>query len=150
MQESHVDPAGTGAQPEPEDGPLPTLGPLDAVELADQLLTARTDLERLHALLDDAAGSLMVAFLAAEQSLAQLPDSAPSDALDARRSVRQALTAMQFPDMAAQILTHVDGRIRAVTDRLGSLAGDEPTLALVERACPVAQREMDAGSIELF
>jgi hypothetical protein len=146
MQESEVGPQDD--QPPPL--VVPVLGPLDAVELADQLLTARTDLERLHALLDDAAGDLMVAFLAAERLLARLDDTAPASALEARVEVRRALTAMQFPDMAAQILSHVNGRIQAVTDRLGAFGGDEPSIPLVERPCPVAQREMDAGSVELF
>ncbi|MGE0310998.1 MAG: hypothetical protein AB7P21_05180 [Lautropia sp.] len=126
------------------------LDAMEAVGLADQLLIARTDLERLDALVDDAARGLLGAFFRAERCLANLPADAPPQALEAREAVSSALTVMQFPDMARQILTHVVARLEAVTDRLGALAGDEPTVALVERACPVAQREMDAGSVELF
>ncbi len=126
------------------------LDAMAAVGLADQLLIACTDLDRLDALVGAAAKDLLEAFFEAERCLAELPEGTPAQALQARAAVSRALTAMQFPDMTRQILTHVVARLQAVTDRLGALAGDEQTVALVERACPVAQREMDAGSVELF
>jgi hypothetical protein len=67
-----------------------------------------------------------------------------------------ALTALQFHDMATQLISHTHHRLRSCADRIASdaMADDEDGPAVVEdcpiRPNPVTQDEMDAGSIELF
>ncbi|MCU0967591.1 MAG: hypothetical protein MUF03_02020 [Rubrivivax sp.] len=126
--------------------------PLDfAADLQDHLLVASNDLERLQRLLDDAAGALMGHFSAASSGLA---DRGGVDA--ARQALAQAITALQFQDMASQLIAHTSRRLRNCADRLAAdaFAGDGDGDAIVEQAPlrpnPVTQDEMDAGSIELF
>jgi len=67
-----------------------------------------------------------------------------------------AVTALQFQDMASQLIHHTHKRLRSCVDRLareafaddedGQAAAEEPPL----RPNPVTQAEMDVGSIELF
>jgi hypothetical protein len=56
--------------------------------------------------------------------------------------------------MASQLISHSRRRLSSVADCLGNLAvgGEEEGCEVewVKRACPVAQRAVDAGSIELF
>ena len=139
---------------------LPTVA-----ELQDQLLAASTDLERLNGLLGDAAQQLLGGFGAAHAHLDAHMQRAAQDgasvtiegeqALGAvREQLQGAVMALQFQDMASQLISHAVRRVRGVADYLGSRVdtgeGDGPPVELVARACPVAQREMDAGSIELF
>jgi hypothetical protein len=66
------------------------------------------------------------------------------------------VTALQFQDMASQLIAHTQRRLRGCADRLAcdALDDDEDGDAVVEapplRPNPVTQDEMDAGSIELF
>ena len=70
--------------------------------------------------------------------------------------VAGAITAMQFQDLASQLITHTGHRLRGCADRLAreAMGDDEDGTAVVEsvplRPNPVTQDEMDAGSIELF
>lgn len=152
----------------PDDEPMPrqraTLQPLlAAADLQDHLRVASNDLERLQRLLDDADESLLGHFQGASTQLNQLLGAAVRDrTLDARelRDAMQhlggAVTALQFQDLAAQLLAHTHRRLRSCADCLARdvLADDEDGRAVVEppphRANPVTQDEMDAGSIELF
>jgi hypothetical protein len=67
-----------------------------------------------------------------------------------------AITAMQFQDMASQLINHTHARLRNCADRLAAetMGDDEDGVAVVEQAPlrpnPVTQDEMDAGSVELF
>ena len=65
-----------------------------------------------------------------------------------------ALVALQFEDLATQLIQHSRRRLSSVADCLGNLAlaDDDPGAEVqwVARACPVAQRAVDAGSVELF
>ena len=68
-----------------------------------------------------------------------------------------AITAMQFQDVASQLVAHTTRRLRHCADRLAAQAmgeDDEDGRAVVETLplCPnpVTQDEMDAGSVELF
>jgi hypothetical protein len=67
-----------------------------------------------------------------------------------------AVTALQFQDMASQLITHTNKRLRSCADQIARVAmgDDEDGAAVVEEAPlrpnPVTQDEMDAGSIELF
>lgn len=153
---------------QPEQAPREAAIELDfpqVAELQDQLLAASTDLERLTTLLGDAAEQLLGGFGAANARLdahfqrASGPSPATLEATErtlseVRDELHGAVTALQFQDMASQLILHSVRRIRAVADFLGSRVDDGegtgPAIELVTRACPVAQREMDAGSIELF
>jgi hypothetical protein len=67
-----------------------------------------------------------------------------------------AVTALQFQDMASQLINHTNRRLRSCADQIARVAmgDDEDGAAVVEapplRPNPVTQDEMDAGSIELF
>lgn len=116
-----------------QDGAMPAatsvLTLLAAADLQDHLMVASNDLERLQRLLDDASTAL-----------------------------GSAITALQFQDLATQLIAHTNQRLRSCVDRLGRdvFAGDEDDddPGLVEQAPlrpnPVTQDEMDAGSVELF
>ena len=86
-------------------------------------------------------------------------DSPEIDADDLHRAMEHmagAITAMQFQDMASQLVTHANKRLRNCADRIArdAMGDDEDGEAVVEEAPlrpnPVTQDEMDAGSIELF
>jgi hypothetical protein len=67
-----------------------------------------------------------------------------------------AITAMQFQDMATQLVAHTTRRLRHCADRLAQeVMGDDEDGSTVVAAAPlrpnpVTQDEMDAGSIEIF
>ncbi len=128
-------------------GSMPLLA---AADLQDHLMVASNDLERLQRLLDDASQALMCHFT---QATGQLARGAVDDA---RLTIGGAITALQFQDMASQLITHTARRLRSCADRLASdaFADDEDGQALIEQAPlrpnPVTQDEMDAGSVELF
>lgn len=145
------------AAPERPEIPL-----LLAAELQDHLMTASNDLDRLHRLLTDACDSLMAGFHgAAERLHGALDDdtlAADEAALrDALVVLRKAVTALQFQDLASQLIHHTNKRLRNCADQLArdALGDDDPDgVAVVEsgplRPNPVTQDEMDAGSVELF
>ena len=73
------------------------------------------------------------------------------------QTLYKTVTALQFQDMATQLIAHTSQRLRHCADRLARDAlgdDDEDGAALVEPAAqgpnPVTQDEMHAGSIELF
>jgi hypothetical protein len=125
-----------------------------AAEMQDELLSAGTELERLERLLADTVEQLFERFDTAHALCgdAQGLSGAQRDGLVGE--LRGAMTALQFQDMASQLIVHARRRLSAVADRLGNLAtGSEEAgceVQWVRRACPVAQRAVDAGSIELF
>lgn len=138
--------------------------PLMAVaEVQDDLLVASNDLERLQRLLSDASESLIGHFYAASAELRALlhatadrPDLEMPQLHRTMEHVAGAITAMQFQDMASQLIDHTGRRLRGCADRLArdAMGDDEDGPAVVEaaplRPNPVTQDEMDAGSIELF
>ena len=143
--------------------PPPGMPLLAAADLQDHLMVASNDLERLQRLLDDASTALMGHFTgathhleAAVQELEAARMSDPSVLQDARQTLRGAITALQFQDMATQLIAHTTRRLRNCADRLArdAMGDDEDGCAVVEdaplRPNPVTQDEMDAGSIELF
>jgi len=132
---------------------------LAAADLQDHLLTAANDLERLQTLLSDACANLLEGFYGATENVGRI-DGCHGDAAEACASARQhlqrAVTALQFQDMASQLIAHTQRRLRNCTDRLAreAFADDDDGEAIVEEAPlrpnPVTQAEMDAGSVELF
>lgn len=144
----------------PPDGNLPLIV---AADLQDHLMVASNDLERLQRLLADACDSLMVHFYGASGELRDLLHHAAQhtevDAPQLHKAMQHmagAITAMQFQDMASQLVAHTTKRLRNCADRLASQAmgDDEDGAAVIEegpqRPNPVTQDEMDAGSVELF
>ena len=147
--------------PEPAGGTgMPLLA---AADLQDHLMVASNDLERLQRLLSDACESLMTHFYGATGELKNLlhaaashPEISGEQLHNAMQHMASAITAMQFQDMASQLIAHTARRLRNCADRIASeaMGDDEDGTALVQEAPlrpnPVTQDEMDAGSIELF
>lgn len=136
---------------------------LAAADLQDDLMTATNDLERLQRLLSDASESLLGHFYGASgqlnhllHAMAQHPELNTRELHDAMQHMAGAITAMQFQDMAAQLIAHTSTRLRSCADRLAAetMGDDEDGCAVVAqpplRPNPVTQDEMDAGSVELF
>ncbi|HET9976034.1 MAG TPA: hypothetical protein VFQ20_01245 [Burkholderiaceae bacterium] len=125
-----------------------------AAEVQDHLLTASHDLDRLQTLLSDACDLLSASFFGARASVDAL--HAGESVNDLTRHLGRAITALQFEDMASQLIAHTHRRLRSCADRLAAdaFAADDDGAAVVEaaplRPNPVTQVEMDAGSIELF
>lgn len=100
--------------------------------LSAEIGAARADLERLDALLVDAAAKLLESFGA----IAELSGGREEFA----RPLGRAATALQFQDLASQLIAHTSGRLAACVRATPA-----------DKACqPVRQRDLDAGSIELF
>ena len=141
-----------------ESPPPERIGLMLAAEVQDHLLTASNDLDRLQTLLADACSALTESFLGASDHAGRLGDGGPEDAMaELSRHLGRAVTALQFQDMASQLITHTHRRLRNCADRLAADTfgvDDGDGAAVVEaaplRPNPVTQDEMDAGSIELF
>jgi len=150
------------------ESPVPEMSPglplLAAADLQDHLMVASNDLERLQRLLDDASETLSGHFYGASSQLSDLmraASTAPGSDAEAMQGAMQnlagAITALQFHDMAIQLIAHTQKRLRSCADRIARDAmgeDDEDGTAIVEdgpgRPNPVTQDEMDAGSIDLF
>ncbi|WP_414654412.1 hypothetical protein [Ideonella sp.] len=148
--------------PVPDNSPgLPLMA---AADLQDHLMVASNDLERLQRLLDDASETLSGHFYGASsqinelmQLVAALPGADQEAMQGAMQNLAGAITALQFHDMAIQLIAHTQKRLRSCADRIARDAmgeDDEDGSTIVEdgpgRPNPVTQDEMDAGSIELF
>jgi hypothetical protein len=142
------------------EGGLPLLV---AADLQDHLMVASNDMDRLQRLLGDACESLLGSFYGATHELKTLlhrvathPEIEAPELHAAMQHMATAITAMQFQDMASQLVDHTTRRLRNCADRLAAdtMGDDEDGAALVAaaplRPNPVTQDEMDAGSVELF
>ena len=136
---------------------------LTAADLQDSLMVASNDLERLQRLLTDATETLMGHFYGATAQIQELsraaakhPELPESHLHETMQHLAGAVTALQFQDMAWQLVNHTQRRLRNCADRLARdvMGDDEYGEAVVEEAPlrpnPVTQDEMDAGSVELF
>ena len=127
-------------------------------DLQDSLLMAMTDLKRLEGLLDHATGNLLERFSTANHALGNLAAQKDTDdLLSIRHSLHQAVTELQFHDMATQLIVHTGKVLQGCAWKLADEAmepeEDEVPLCIdptPDRPSPVTQNEMDAGSIELF
>jgi hypothetical protein len=131
-----------------------------AADLQDHLMTATNDLDRLQSLLSDACSTLITSFYGASEEV-QLLCATPASAAETVNRVAghlgTAITALQFQDMASQLIAHTHRRLRSCVDRIARDAmgdDDEDGEAVIEEAPlrpnPVTQDEMDAGSVDLF
>lgn len=133
---------------------------LAAANLQDDLMMASHDLDRLQTLLADACRTLADGFYGATEQIRTargLHDvqAATLPYEQAMQHLGTAITALQFQDMASQLIAHTHKRLRVCADRLArECFADDDGDAVVEdaplRPNPVTQSEMDAGSIELF
>ncbi|HTT10204.1 MAG TPA: hypothetical protein VMG60_04875 [Burkholderiaceae bacterium] len=107
------------------------------------------DLERLKAMIADAGGRLLASF----NVVGTLETQAPRGEAEQRRlagAISNAVTALQFQDMADQLTTHAQLRLATMHESLARIAhGVDPLLA-TSRLQPVRQTGMGAGSIDLF
>jgi hypothetical protein len=162
---SRFNPLPDGAMMQMDDasGPAASLSLHAAASLQDDLLTATNDLERLQTLLADACATLAEGFYGATEQIraaSELHEQAEAVVASvnferAMEHLRAAVTALQFQDMASQLIAHTNRRLRVCADRLARDAfaddeGDAEVEDLPLRPNPVTQAEMDAGSIELF
>ncbi|MFZ4551412.1 MAG: hypothetical protein ACOYNB_06280 [Aquabacterium sp.] len=140
--------------------PPPEMSILQAAVLQDHLMTATNDLERLQRLLDDACLALMEGFHTSAGQLGEVIDQGHEitpHLMEVRQKLFKAVTALQFQDMATQLIAHTNKRLRNCADQIArdALGDDDPDgAAVVEegplKPNPVTQDEMDAGSVELF
>jgi hypothetical protein len=120
---------------------------LASAELQDNVLIVLNDLERLQTMLDDSHEALQAGFF----GLVELCGD------EAQVHLKSAMKALQFQDMATQLIAHTGKRLRHCADRLANdaFAGDDDDgQSVIEaeplRANPVTQSEMDTGFVELF
>ncbi len=124
-------------------------------DLQDSLLVAMNDLKRLEGLLDHATANLLDRFNTAMQALEALPQTEQYQ--DIRQALHQAVTELQFHDMANQLLVHTGKVLKGCAYSLAEQAmePEEDEVGVVvtllpQNPNPVTQSEMDAGSVELF
>ncbi len=145
---------------EPEDSGPREISLLMAADLQDHLMTVTNDLERLQRLIDDAYIVLIDGFQGAAHQLGAAIDEGKHDSSSLQATLAtlyKAVTALQFQDMASQLITHTNTRLRSVADQIARDAmgaedaeGTAVVMAEPLRPNPVTQDEMDAGSVELF
>ena len=134
---------------------------LFAAELQDHLMVASTDLERLQRLLDDACLALIEGFHSSAGQLGEVIDQGheiTAELQEVRHKLFKAVTALQFQDMASQLIWHTTKVLQSCAFRLaaesmGTEEGEEaaPFAEMApDRPNPVTQSEMDAGSVDLF
>ena len=135
--------------------PVPLLW---AADLQDHLMTAGHDLDRLQRLLAESCDALLARFQAAVgqvEALASVPGADAEALRGLRAQLGGAVTALQFQDMASQLIAHTNQRLRNCADQLARDAfgpdadGEAVVAAAPLRPNPVTQDEMDAGSVEL-
>ena len=108
-------------------GPAPGLSLVAATELQDHLLVATNDLDRLQTLLTGACDMLLRRFTTASAYLEEQCTSEPEPRVQGaydrlRDELGEAVTALQFQDMATQLIAHTSLRLRGCADA-GSRAG---------------------------
>jgi hypothetical protein len=142
------------------DANAPTTGPTGpaVADLHSHLLSGAHDLDRLQMLLSNACASLLQGFYGATDQMRTLLDTptvADDEAFErAMQHLDTAVTALQFQDMASQLISHTHRRLQSCADRLAKDACQCNEAALAQlppiHPNPVAQTLMDAGSVELF
>lgn len=132
-----------------------TLSLMAAADVQDSLLMVALDLERLQTLLGDACDTLLAGFGGASAALRVSAGTEPA-VNSAIGHLSTAIVALQFQDMASQLITHTQRRLRHCSDRMAQEAfgSDDDGDAVIEplplNPNPVTQDEMDAGSVTLY
>jgi hypothetical protein len=118
-------------------------------DAAQECAAIEADLERLKALVNDAAGRLLGSFnefaVLERQTVRNREERQRVD-----RAIGAAVTALQFQDMATQLTGHAQRRLAALEARLRGDGAAAPALPAADRPQPVRQAQMNAGSIEIF
>lgn len=123
-----------------------------------QSTALRAELARLDSLIDDAGNRLLASFVAMQDAIegASLNGTVPATQLldTLAPAVSEAIGALQFQDLARQLIGHAAERVGAIEDGVERLLVPgleaECNLTLPRNAGPVAQQSMAGGSIELF
>ncbi len=139
-------------------GPAVQVPVLVAAELQDSLLTVMHDLQRLEGLLNHATGNLLSRFGEANAALTDTLIDGNAELVALRSALRDAVTELQFHDMATQLISHTSRVLqgcafRLAAETMGEGEGEEAAQdadMMPGRPNPVTQSEMEAGSVELF
>jgi len=141
--------------PDHSDEPLVEMNVSAVADLQDSLLVAMNDLKRLEGLLDHATANLLDRFNNAMRVLEQMPANEHNRTI--QEALHQAVTELQFHDMASQLLVHTGKVLKGCAYTLAEQAmePEEEEIGVVvthmpKNPNPVTQSEMDAGSVELF
>jgi hypothetical protein len=145
--------ATSSASPEPQ----PDISPAE-MEIVSQAMAMAEDMRRLGTLLDSASEALLHNFVQTAKSLDQglscveVGSCVAEKLREARTHIDAAITALQFGDMASQLLGHTVNRLRLVSGlgRAYAQGQSAQTEGGGMRPNPVTQKEMDVGSVDLF
>ena len=118
-----------------------------------QLNEAESDMRRLETLITQTANTLYASFQTIEQ---RWKDRRPDGEMLVDEEVGRAVTALQFHDLATQLLGHARKRIAVAEEGLKKLTvlplagtaadwGAPPDLA-----APVGHANLETGTVELF
>ncbi len=110
------------------------------------LTSVSEDLGRLDQILADAIGQLLISFSEIQTMAAQ------NRTRDIERAAQEAVTALQFQDMASQLIAHC--RKKLADPESGSSESFSAThftsTQILRHIGPVSQSQFGEGSIELF
>jgi len=108
------------------------------------------DLERLKLMIADASDRLLASFnIVGALESGTRRGKAEQDRFNS--AISNAVTALQFQDMANQLTAHAQRRLASTREALIKLSdGADPLLATTTRLQPVRQAGMGSGSIDLF
>lgn len=144
-----------------------------ACHAGTHLAAVENELTQLDCLLQTAISKLSASFIALHQAsaaqqamLEQLSPGETPHLSEMNRQLDNAITGLQFQDMASQLIASMDKRLAGIKQMLGTVAeqhceGDSASLLattiasqsdeLARRLChPVKQQHMECGDIELF
>jgi hypothetical protein len=107
------------------------------------------DLERLKMMIADASDRLLASFNVVGL-LAKRPVRDEAEQRRLKCAVANAVTALQFQDMANQLMAHAQRRLTSVHETLSKLSDGADPLLASSRLQPVRQAGLGAGSIDLF
>jgi hypothetical protein len=109
---------------------------------------ANADLTRLSNLLAEASGSLTNSFGRIQTGLDDVFAGRGRNEIDG--GLGQAVMAMQFQDLATQLIGFTQRRLSTVRTIAETGDDDAAVAMMAERAAPVRQESLDSGDIELF
>jgi len=115
--------------------------------IGEEIAGMRREIDQARELLLDAIGKLTAGFAGVRDVIAE-SGQAPSAKLD--QEISAIVTALQFQDLLDQILGHALRRLDAIEGALGIVTEGSGAAETAPRGKPVAQRQMDAGDMELF
>lgn len=134
-----------------------------SVDNAEAVITRMASQDMVGALQSkQRAETAMVSIQQTNDSIAESADAINRISAELESKVNDAVTALQFQDMASQLIVHTITRIDEAERVLGALSGNDPAAAArqAERAIaamreatrhnPVQQQAVASGDVELF